>query len=177
MLTSTSHNLFVPVTFFLSEVHFQRLVFFLNLVGSHGPFSCVHLHVAKVAFSGISRNPKPNAPGNWGRSKDGDPCRCSLNLGKVAKVQQVLTKTMCISCWSNTPRMRDIEYQNIFMDSAHVVLVTMQVSRLLYKIEGVFDVCLKVVVWTGTTKYIAQLHTITNEQLHSFEHETTSKVP
>lgn len=37
------------------------------------------------------------------------------------------------------------------MDSAHVVLVTMQVSRLLYQIEGVFDVCLKVVVWTGTT--------------------------
>lgn len=66
------------------------------------------------------------------------------------------------------------------MDSAHVVLVTMQVSRLLYKIEGlegVFDVCLKVVVWTGTTKYIAQLHTITNEQSRSFEHETTSKVP
>lgn len=63
------------------------------------------------------------------------------------------------------------------MDSAHVVLVTMQVSRLLYKLEGVFDVCLKVVVWTGTTKYIAQLHTITNEQSRSFEHETTSKVP
>ena len=111
-------------------------------MGLHGPFSCVHLHVAKVAFSGILRNPKPNAPKTAGHQNTAsDPAvtfAVATHLEKVAKGAAGVgdVDDMCISCWSNTSRMRDIEYVHGFC----CMYLQPCSSRLVYQIEGLFDV-------------------------------------